>query len=176
MAPGAAGQLLRGGLGTVKGTGDVGKRHAEHVVQDEREPLGGSQGIEHMSSARSEIAVHFGDGHTVRADLMLVSAGRGPLVEGLGLERTGVKFDRRTGIASDTRRRTSVPHIYAVCDCAGYWQLAHTAFREGEVAAQNACGHDATVGNRTVPRPVYTDPEIASVGLNRSPGARAARR
>ena len=47
MAPGAAGQLLRGGFGTVKGTGDVGKRHAEHVVQDEREPLGGSQGIEH---------------------------------------------------------------------------------------------------------------------------------
>ena len=47
MAPGAAGQLLRGGFGTVQGTGDVGKRHAEHVVQDEREPLGGSQGIEH---------------------------------------------------------------------------------------------------------------------------------
>ena len=78
---------------------------------------------------------------------------------------TGVEFDRRTGIATDERRRTTVPHIYAVGDCAGYWQLAHTAFREGEVAAQNACGHDATVGNRAVPRPIYTDPEIASVGL-----------
>ena len=85
--------------------------------------------------------------------------------EGLGLERAGVEFDRRTGIATDARRRTSVPHIYAVGDCAGYWQLAHTAFREGEVAAQNACGHDATVGHRAVPRPIYTDPEIASVGL-----------
>src|SRR5207245_8245094 len=53
----------------------------------------------------------------------------------------------------------------AVGDCAGYWQLAHTAFREGEVAAENACGHDAIVDNRAVPRPIYTDPEIAAVGL-----------
>ena len=113
----------------------------------------------------SEITVYFGDGQTVTADLMLVSTGRGPLVEGLGLERAGVEFDRRTGIATDARRRTSVPHIYAVGDCAGHWQLAHTAFREGEVAAQNAFGHDATVGNPAVPRPIYTDPEIASVGL-----------
>ncbi len=58
-----------------------------------------------------------------------------------------------------------MPHIYAVGDCAGYWQLAHTAFREGEVAAENACGHDAVVDNRGVPRPIYTDPEIAAVGL-----------
>jgi dihydrolipoamide dehydrogenase len=58
-----------------------------------------------------------------------------------------------------------VPHIYAVGDCAGYWQLAHTAFREGEVAAENAMGHDAVVDNRGVPRPIYTDPEIAGVGL-----------
>jgi dihydrolipoamide dehydrogenase len=118
-----------------------------------------------VEDSGSGLTVHFGDGQTVRADLMLVSAGRGPLVDGLGLERAGVEFDRRTGVATDARRRTSVPHIYAVGDCAGYWQLAHTAFREGEVAAQNACGHDATVGNPAVPRPIYTDPEIASVGL-----------
>ena len=118
-----------------------------------------------VEDSGSELTVHFGDGESVGADLMLVATGRGPVVQGLGLERTGVEFDRRTGIATDARRRTSVPHIYAVGDCAGYWQLAHTAFREGEVAAQNACGHDATVSNRAVPRPIYTDPEIASVGL-----------
>jgi dihydrolipoamide dehydrogenase len=111
------------------------------------------------------ITVHYGDGRTVDADLMLVSVGRGPLVEGLGLEEIGVEFDRRTGIAADEHRRTTVPHVYAVGDCAGYWQLAHTAFREGEVAAENACGHDAVVDNRGVPRPIYTDPEIAAVGL-----------
>ncbi len=111
------------------------------------------------------IAVGFGAGETVEADLMLVAVGRAPLVEGLGLEEIGVELDRRTGIATDEHRRTTVPHIYAVGDCAGYWQLAHTAFREGEVAAENATGHDAEVDARGVPRPIYTDPEIAAVGL-----------
>src|SRR5262249_60167937 len=55
--------------------------------------------------------------------------------------------------------------VYAFGDWAGYWQLAHTAFREGEVPAANAMGHGAVVDNRGVPRPIYTDPEIASVGL-----------
>src|SRR6187455_996588 len=87
----------------------------------------------------SQLTVHFGDGETVQADLMLVSVGRGPLVEGIGLDEAGVEYDRRTGISADEHRRTTVPTIYAVGDCAGYWQLAHTAFREGEVAAENAC-------------------------------------
>jgi dihydrolipoamide dehydrogenase len=110
------------------------------------------------------LRVHYG-GETTDADLMLVSTGRGPTVENLGLEQIGVEFDPRKGIAADEHRRTTQPHIYAVGDCAGYWQLAHTAFREGEVAAENAMGHDAVVENRGVPRPIYTDPEIASVGL-----------
>ncbi|HZQ82512.1 MAG TPA: dihydrolipoyl dehydrogenase [Gaiellaceae bacterium] len=113
----------------------------------------------------NSLKVSFGDGESVEADLMLVSVGRGPLVEGIGLEAAGIEFDKRKGITADEHRRTTVPHIYAVGDCAGYWQLAHTAFREGEVAAENACGHDAIVDNRAVPRPIYTDPEIAGVGL-----------
>jgi len=112
----------------------------------------------------SALAVHHG-GETTEADLMLVATGRGPTVENLGLEEIGVELDRRKGIAADEHRRTTVPHIYAVGDCAGYWQLAHTAFREGEVAAENAMGHEAVVDNRGVPRPIYTDPEIAGVGL-----------
>ena len=113
----------------------------------------------------SQLTVHYGEGETVQADLMLVSVGRGPVVENLGLEELGVELDRRKGIAADEHHRTTVPHIYAVGDCAGYWQLAHTAFREGEVAAENATGHEATVGSPAVPRPIYTDPEIAGVGL-----------
>ncbi|MGH3048751.1 MAG: dihydrolipoyl dehydrogenase family protein, partial [Gaiellaceae bacterium] len=123
-----------------------------------------------VEDSGSELTVHFGApgsdaGETVQADLMLVSVGRGPLVEGIGLEEAGIDYDKRAGVSTDEHRRTSVPHIYAVGDCAGYWQLAHTAFREGEVAAENACGHDAVVDNRAVPRPIYTDPEIAGVGL-----------
>jgi dihydrolipoamide dehydrogenase len=113
----------------------------------------------------NSLTVHFGEGETVDCDLMLVSVGRGPLVEGIGLEEAGVDFDKRTGIDTDDHRRTSVSHIYAVGDCAGYWQLAHTAFREGEVAAENACGHEAAIVDPAVPRPIYTDPEVAAVGL-----------
>jgi dihydrolipoamide dehydrogenase len=133
----------------------------------------GKRGIEiHLERQCSKVEetgdglrVHFGEGQTVECDLMLVATGRGPVVEGLGLEEIGVEFDRKKGIAADERRRTTVEHIYAVGDCAGYWQLAHTAFREGEVAAENARGHDAVVDNRAIPRPIYTDPEIAGVGL-----------
>ena len=113
----------------------------------------------------SGLVVHFGEGETVACDLMLVSVGRAPLVEGLGLEAAGVTFDQRSGVQTDGHRRTSVPHIYAAGDVAGYWQLAHTGFREGEIAAENATGHEAQIGDPAVPRPIYTDPEIAGVGL-----------
>jgi dihydrolipoamide dehydrogenase len=111
------------------------------------------------------LLVHFGEDETVECDLMLVSVGRAPLVDGFGLEQTGVAFDPRAGIQTDGHRRTSVPHIYAAGDVAGYWQLAHTSFREGEIAAENATGHDADIGDPAVPRPIYTDPEVAGVGL-----------
>jgi dihydrolipoamide dehydrogenase len=114
----------------------------------------------------TRLVVHFGEGETVECDLMLVSVGRAPLVDGIGLEAAGVTFDARTGIGTDGHRRTSAPHIYAAGDVAGYWQLAHTGFREGEIAAENATGHDVEMPeNPAVPRPIYTDPEIAGVGL-----------
>src|SRR5882757_7777247 len=56
------------------------------------------------------LTVFFGDGETVECDLMLVSVGRGPFVEGIGLEAAGVQFDKRKGISADERRRTKVPH------------------------------------------------------------------
>ena len=118
-----------------------------------------------VTDSGSSLTVQFGEGETVECDLMLVSVGRAPLVEGLGLEEAGVAFDKRAGIQTDGHRRTSVPHIYAAGDVAGYWQLAHTSFREGEIAAENATGHEATIGDPAVPRPIYTDPEIAGVGL-----------
>jgi len=112
-----------------------------------------------------QLIVRYGDGESVEADLMLVSVGRAPLVQGLGLDEIGVPTDPRAGIATDDHMRTAIPTIFAAGDVAGRWQLAHTAFREGEVAAENACGHEAIVDNRAVPRPIYTDPEIAGVGL-----------
>jgi dihydrolipoamide dehydrogenase len=113
----------------------------------------------------SHLVVHFGDGESVEADLMLVAVGRAPNVKGLGLDEIGVPTDPRSGIATDDHMRTAIPTIFAAGDVAGRWQLAHTAFREGEIAAENAMGHEAALGTPSVPRPIYTDPEIAGVGL-----------
>ena len=69
-----------------------------------------------VEDTESGLTVHFGEGETVECDLMLVSVGRGPTVENLGLEEIGVEFDKRKGIAADEHRRTTVRHIYAVGD------------------------------------------------------------
>jgi dihydrolipoamide dehydrogenase len=106
---------------------------------------------------------HGGEAGSVTGDLVLISTGRGPNVEDIGLEEAGVEYDR-TGIRTDATRRTSREHIYAVGDVAGYWQLAHTAFKEGEVAAENIAGRQVEMEG-AVPRCIYTDPEIGSVGL-----------
>jgi dihydrolipoamide dehydrogenase len=112
------------------------------------------------------VTLHFekgGNAQSVTGDLILVATGRGANVDDLGLEAIGVEFDRK-GVKADASRRTTVPNIFAVGDVAGYWQLAHTAFREGEVAAENIAGHHAEVTG-AVPRCIYTDPEVAAVGL-----------
>ncbi|HEY5479794.1 MAG TPA: dihydrolipoyl dehydrogenase [Gaiellaceae bacterium] len=111
------------------------------------------------------LCVQLAEGEAIEADLMLVSVGRAPSVEGIGLEAAGISFDPKRGIQTDEKRRTNVAHIYAAGDVAGHWQLAHTAFYEAEIAAENATGHETVVGERTVPRPIYSEPEIAAVGL-----------
>jgi dihydrolipoamide dehydrogenase len=124
-------------------------------------------GIEHGSDGARLTFEGGKDGgsQTIEADLVLVATGRGPNVEGIGLEAAGVNFDRRKGVESDRQTRTNVEHIYAVGDCAGRWQLAHTAFREGEIAAENALGHEMEIDDDATPRCIYTDPEVAAVGL-----------
>src|SRR5689334_24210162 len=84
-----------------------------------------------VEDAGDHLIVRYGDGESVEADLMLVSVGRAPLVQGLGLDEIGVPTDPRAGIATDDHMRTAVPTIFAAGDVAGRWQLAHTAFREG---------------------------------------------
>src|SRR6478736_644761 len=106
-----------------------------------------------------------GSAASVEADLVLVATGRGPRVRDNGLEAAGVEYDPRRGVIADRHMRTNVGHIYAVGDAAGVYQLAHTSFREGEIAAENALGHDATIDYSAVLRCVYTDPEVAAVGL-----------
>ena len=120
-----------------------------------------------VEETKDGVTLHFVDAKgaelQVQGDLVLVATGRRANVEGIGLEAAGVSFEPNR-VLTDEYRRTNVPHIYAVGDVAGYWQLAHTAFREGELAADNIAGHNIAVSG-AVPRCIYTDPEIAAVGL-----------
>jgi dihydrolipoamide dehydrogenase len=99
------------------------------------------------------------------AEKILVSVGRRANTETLSLDSAGIKHDRGR-ISADDGMRTNVPGIYAVGDCLGRTMLAHVASVQGEIAAENAMGHDAKYKDNTNPSCVYTEPEFASVGLS----------
>ncbi|MDH4209705.1 MAG: dihydrolipoyl dehydrogenase [Anaerolineae bacterium] len=100
----------------------------------------------------------------IATDLVLVSTGRVPYTEGLGLERLGVSLDGRA-VAVDEHMATNVPGVYAVGDVVGGYMLAHVASHEGEVAVEHALGMNRAMDYRAVPNCVFTMPEIGGVGL-----------
>ena len=102
---------------------------------------------------------------TIDCDKILLSVGRRPNTEGLGLEELGVKLDKRGYILADDQCRTNIPNVYALGDVIGGMMLAHKATKEGETVAEIIAGHKAAVDVRTIPAVVFTDPEIASAGL-----------
>ncbi|HHV78416.1 MAG TPA: dihydrolipoyl dehydrogenase [Firmicutes bacterium] len=98
-------------------------------------------------------------------DRLLVAVGRRPDAEGQGLEEAGVRVDRGK-IVVDDYLETSRPGVFAAGDVIGGVMLAHVAFHEGIVAAENAVlGKNRRVDYKTVPNAIYTDPEVAGVGL-----------
>jgi dihydrolipoamide dehydrogenase len=111
------------------------------------------------------VAVSTPDGErSFEVDKVLVSVGRRANVEDLGLEAIGVSTGRN-GIVVDEHMETNVRGVYAIGDVTGKWWLAHVASKEGVVAAENACGHPARMDYTSVPACVFTQPEVASVGL-----------
>jgi len=99
----------------------------------------------------------------VSANKVLLSIGRRANAEGIGLENIGVKYER-SGITTDAMGRTNVEGVYAVGDVNGHHMLAHTAYREAEVAVNNILGKADSMRYHANPSVIYTQPEIASVG------------
>jgi dihydrolipoamide dehydrogenase len=98
-------------------------------------------------------------------EYVLVAVGRKANPAGLdALTRAGLAMDRGR-VAANERMETNLPGVYAIGDLVGKTWLAHVAMTEGEVAVENALGHDSTMDYNVVPRPIFTFPEIASVGL-----------
>ena len=104
-----------------------------------------------------------GQKRAVETDKVLLSIGRRANCEGLGLENIGVDFTK-SGIPTDTLCRTNVQDVYAVGDVNGHHMLAHTAYREAEVAVNVILGKTDSMRYHANPSVIYTQPEIASVG------------
>jgi len=120
----------------------------------------------------SRIAVGYLTGDTesaVEADAVLVAVGRKPLTAGLELDRAGVKLDERGFIAVDKKYRTRAGHIYAIGDVKPGLLLAHRAMADGISLAESLGGRQWRF--KAVPSCVYTDPEVASVGLSEAEAA-----
>jgi len=106
-----------------------------------------------------------GAAETIEADVVLVSIGRRPNTEGLGLDKAGLQLNQRGQIETDHEFRTSVPGIWAIGDVIPGPMLAHKAEDEGIAVAENIAGQTGIVNHDVIPSVVYTMPEIAGVGL-----------
>ena len=113
----------------------------------------------------------------VHGDKILVSVGRRARLEGYGLETLGVSLaltpaGRPYGIKVDDHMRTDVPGVYAAGDVTGFSLLAHTAVREAEVAVNDILGRDDKMSYKAIPGVVYTNPEVAGVGVTEAEAAK----
>lgn len=114
------------------------------------------------------------DGKTseMTADEVLVSVGRRPVTEGLGLKNIGIELERGA-IKTDDRGRTNVLGVYAAGDVNGKYMLAHAAYREAEVSVNDMLGIEDRLDYSVIPSVIYTSPEVAGVGYTEA-GAKSA--
>lgn len=131
-------------------------------------------GVKDLGNQR-EVSLKDKEGKTksLKAERILVAMGRDPNIQRLNLEGMGVEFDRK-GIKVDERMRTSRKHVYAAGDVTGKFQFTHAAGYEGGIVVSNAIFHFPRKANYTfLPWCTYTDPELASIGMNEK-GAKEA--
>ncbi|MBW2095259.1 MAG: FAD-dependent oxidoreductase [Deltaproteobacteria bacterium] len=127
--------------------------------------------VQHISSRgedSQEVVIRQGEREPVslKAEKILVAVGRSANLGGLGLDRIGVAFDRK-GVTVDDRMRTTQKHIYAAGDVTGAFQFTHAAGYEGGIVVSNAVFHlPRKVNYRWLPWCTYSDPELASIGMN----------
>ncbi|MEM4778529.1 MAG: dihydrolipoyl dehydrogenase [Thermoplasmatales archaeon] len=107
--------------------------------------------------------VFLDNGSEIPAEMVLMTVGRQPNTQGFGLERLNVEMEGRF-IKTDERKRTNVVNVYAVGDVSGQPMLAHKAFYDAEVAADNIAGKNRAVDYKAMPFVIYSDPEISVTG------------
>ncbi len=121
--------------------------------------------VQRVTYEAGRFTVPFGTGR-IEAERLLVATGRRPNTDGLGLEKARVATDRNGAILVDDHLRTSAPNIYAAGDCSTMPQLVYVAAAAGTRAAINMAGGDASLDLSVVPAVIFTDPSVATVGLD----------
>jgi dihydrolipoamide dehydrogenase len=121
--------------------------------------------VERVEGQHDGIHVYLADGKELVAEKLLVSIGRALNTENIGLEAVGIKKGARGEILVNEKMETNIEGIYAIGDVTGGILLAHTASKQGIVAASNACGKEKKYDSSVVPAAIFTSPEIGSVGL-----------
>lgn len=125
-----------------------------------------AQGVEETATGVIVKAEVNGESKSFEADYVLVTVGRRPNTDELGLKDIGVKLTERGHVVVDKQCRTNIPNIYAIGDIVEGPALAHKASYEGKVAAEVIAGHAAEVDYKVIPAVVFSDPEMATVGLS----------
>ncbi|MDR7072086.1 dihydrolipoyl dehydrogenase [Fictibacillus barbaricus] len=125
-----------------------------------------AKGVEETKDGVTVTAEIKGESKTFEADYVLVTVGRRPNTEELGLEQVGVEMSERGLIKINKKAQTSVNGIYAIGDIVEGPALAHKASYEGKVAAEVISGHAAEIDYMAIPAVVFTDPELATVGYD----------
>ncbi|AWX56673.1 dihydrolipoyl dehydrogenase [Brevibacillus brevis] len=125
-----------------------------------------AQGMEETENGVIVTAEVKGEQQKIEAEYVLVTVGRRPNTDELGIRDIGMNVTDRGLIVVDKQGRTSIPNVYAIGDIVAGPALAHKASYEGKVAAEAIAGHSAEVDYKAIPAVVFCDPEIASVGIN----------
>ena len=129
--------------------------------------------VEGRSGDRVRVKVEKGSGRrTFEGTDLLVATGRRANTEGIGLEMTGVQLNQHGYIRVNERLQTTAENIWAMGDCAGSPQFTHVAFDDFRIVSANLNGGNRTTNNRLIPFCMFTDPELARVGLNESEARR----
>lgn len=116
-------------------------------------------------TANGAVLTKLKNGEEIRSESALVSVGRKVNVDELDLAKAGLSLNERGALSVNDQMETAVPGIYAIGDVLGRFWLAHVATHQGVVAAQNAAGVSSKMHENAVPSVIFTDPEVASVGL-----------
>ncbi|MEQ8266928.1 MAG: dihydrolipoyl dehydrogenase [Parvibaculum sp.] len=154
ILPGMDGEVVKNFTRILKKQGFTFKLGAK-VTKVEKQKSGLKVSVEPAKGGAAE---------TLDADVVLVSIGRTAYTQGLGLDKIGVKTDKRGRVEIDAGFKTNVDGIYAIGDCVAGPMLAHKAMEEGVALAEQLAGHYGAVNYDVIPGVVYTSPEVASVG------------